>query len=215
MEDSSNKIPSLVETAGSITESFKKLKFVTLACIAGIVITAIGCNIFGYLKFNELKSQVYVIDHGQSFSATAQDRTITLQDRIEFQARNLHKLLFTISPNRELVQKNVNEALGFSDRSVYRYYQDLNERRFYARMYQNGAYQDIQVDSVKYDLSRRPYLVVTYATLLTMRESNIQRSSLISRCNMIEVDMEKKNREGLKVENFEVLKNEIIETRKR
>ena len=216
MEDNKTKnIPSLLGTATTITESFKKLKFVTIACVVGMAVTAIVCVVYTLMTFSSLQKQVFVLDKGQVLTASREDLAISLRDRIEFQSRNLHKLLFTVTPNKEIVTRNIEDALKISDKSVYTYYNDLNEKKFYQRMFQGNASQDIRVDSVRMDISRQPYRVATYATLTILRETNITKYNLVTRCNMIDVTMNRLNREGLQIENFEVVRNEQIESRKR
>lgn len=214
-QNSSKNVTSLLGTTGTITESFKRLKFVSLVSIIGACLTAVVCVGFALYSISEVRKEVFVIDKGQVLVASRESANISLRDRIDFQTRNIHRLLFTVTPNKDIVTQNIEAALEISDKSVYNYYQDLNEKKFYSRMYSNNASQDIRIDSVKMDISRQPYRVATYATLTTIRESNITRSSLVTRCNMIDVDMNRKNREGLQVEDFEVLRNDRIETRKR
>lgn len=214
-ENKTKSIPSLLETSKTITESFKRLKLISLSSLVCMALTAVVCVVYSLYVFSDMQKQVFVLDKGQVLTASRQEASLSLKDRIEFQSRNLHRLLFTVSPNKDIVTSNIEQALEISDKSVYNYYQDLNERKFYQRMYQNNSSQDIRVDSVKMDISRHPYRVMTFATLTLMRESNITRSSLVTRCNMIDVDLNRKNREGLQVEDFEVLRNDKIETRRR
>lgn len=214
-ENKIKSVPSLIETANTITKSFGTLKFIAVSAVIVACLTAAACVGYTMYTMSETQKQVFVIDKGQVLTASRESASISLRDRIEFQSKNLHRLLFTVSPNREVVKTNIERALEISDRSVYNYYQDLNEKKYYQRMYQANASQDIRVDSVKIDISRHPYRVATYATLTITRESNISRSTLVTRCSMIDVDMNRKNREGLQVEDFEVLRNDVTETRKR
>lgn len=214
-ENKTKNVPSLLETTSTITASFGRLKFIAVATVIAACLTAIACVGYTIYTIGESQKQVFVIDKGQVLTASRENASISLKDRIEFQSKTFHQLMFTVSPNREVVKNNVERALEISDKSAYNYYQDLNEKKFYQRMYQANASQDIRIDSVKIDISRHPYRVATYATLTITRESNISRSSLLTRCSMIDVDMNRKNREGLQIEDFEVLRNDIIETRKR
>ncbi len=208
-------INSLIGTASTITESFKRLKFVTLSSILGMVVTAVACVVYSLTTIAGYQDKVYVVDNGQVIGASRQDRALTLGDRIEFQSRNIHHLLFTVTPNYDVSQSYTERALEISDKSVYNYINNLNESKFYRRMVESNSSQDIRVDSVKYNYSRKPYTVLTYATVDLTRPSNVTRYSLITKCNMIDVDMNRKNREGLQVENFEIVKNEKVSTRKR
>ncbi len=214
-ENKTKSVPSLLETSTTITASFGRLKIIAVSAVIAACLTAIACVGYTLYTIGENQKQVFVIDKGQVLTASRENASISLKDRIEFQSKTFHQLMFTVSPNREVVKNNVERALEISDKSAYNYYQDLNEKKFYQRMYQANASQDIRIDSVKIDISRYPYRVATYATLTITRESNISRSSLLTRCSMIDVDMNRKNREGLQIEDFEVLRNDIIETRKR
>ena len=208
-------IKSLIGTASTITESFKRLKFVTLCSILGMVVTAVAGVVYSLTTIAGYQDKVYVVDNGQVIGASRQDRALTLGDRIEFQSRNIHHLLFTVTPNYDVSQSYTERALEISDKSVYNYINNLNESKFYRRMVESNSSQDIRVDSVKYNYSRKPYTVLTYATVDLTRPSNVTRYSLITKCNMIDVDMNRKNREGLQVENFEIVQNEKVSTRKR
>jgi len=214
-ENNKKNVSNLIGTATTITSSFNRLKFVTVAAIVGMCVTAIACVGYTLYTQSEMQKQVFVLDKGQVLTASRENLAVSLRDRIEFQSKNLHRLLFTVTPNKEVVTENVERALEISDRSVYNYYQDLNEKKFYQRMYQANASQDVKVDSVKIDISRYPYRVATFATLTTIRESNMTRYSLVTRCSMIDVDINRKNREGLQIEDFEVISNELIGKRDR
>lgn len=214
MEENNNKsnktVQSLVMTGKTITGSFTNMKLVTIVSVVCACLVAFGCVGYTMYAMNQSRRQVFVIDNGQVLTASSQDAAISIRDRIEFQSRYFHKLLFTITPNREVMTRNVEDALKISDRTVYNYYQDLNEKRHYARMYQNAASQDIVVDSVRIDISRKPYRVATFSTLTITRASNMSKSILVTHCNMREVNMNAKNMQGLQIENFEVLRNDEI-----
>lgn len=217
MEEKKNtkNVQSLVETAGTITGSFNSLKIISITSVIVACLTAAVCVFYSLYVHSQNQRQVFVLDRGQVLTASSQDVSLSLRDRIEFQAKSLHRLLFTVTPNKDVVTANINEALEISDRSVYEYYQTLNEKGFYRRMFQANASQDIRVDSVRVDMSTYPYRVATFATLTNIRESSLQRSVLVTRCRMIEVNMNRKNREGLQIEEFTVVSNDELESRRR
>lgn len=213
--DSKLNVSSLIEASNNITGSFTKLKFVTLTSVAGMVICAIVCVFLSLNKISGMNDQIYVLDNGSISSASRQGIGLTRADEIKDQAFRLHYYLFSVSPNRDVVQHNLEEALIISDKSVYNYYKDVDETGFYRRISQNGAVQDIVIDSVRTDVRQYPYPVVTYATLTMTRASKMSRYSLVSRCNMLEVARNPKNLHGLQIEKFEVLDNRLIEERNR
>lgn len=214
-ERSGLNMQGLLRTADTITESFARLRFVTLTCLVGAFACAVVCVALSTRRISEMADQIYVLDNGQVLSAARMSMNITREDEVRDQAERLHFYLFSVSPNRDIVQKNLEEALKISDRSVYEYYKDVDETGFYRRISQNSAVQDIVIDSVRTDLRRYPYPVVTYATLTLTRSSKMTRYKLVSRCNMIEVGRNPENLHGLQVERFEVLENRLIDERNR
>ena len=208
-------VQSLFNTTNTITESFKKLKFVTISCIVGMVACAVICVVYSAKSISDVSNKIYVVDQGQAYTATRQNTGVTRADEIKDQSIRLHQFLFSVTPNKDVVTRNVEEALKISDKSVYNYYKDIDEQGFYRRISQTGAIQDIVVDSVRTDIRQYPYPVVTYCTLTLTRPSLMTRYKLVSRCNMVEVNRNPNNIHGLLIERFEVLSNEKVDERKR
>lgn len=212
MGKSTNNISN---TTQGILSSFMKLKFVTLSCIVGMVLTACICVVYSTNKIAQLGGKIYVLDNGQVLTASQQDAQITRPDEVKAQSERFHKFLFNIPPNSDIVRKNVESALEISDKSVYDYYYLLREKGVYKKLFDAGATQWIEIDSVSVRPGVYPYQVQTYATIWTMRPSNMSKSTFLSECRMVDVTRNEKNLNGLKIENFVVRSNEIIETRKR
>ena len=215
MEEKKN-VHSIVKMFGSITDSFAKMKFVVLACIIGMVVTAIAC--VGYTNYTtaNLANKIYVLDKGQVLTASRQDVSINRADEVRAQSERFHAFFFTVSPNREIVEQNIESALKLSaDKSVYNYYNDLQEDGFYRRVAQSNAIQEVVVDSVQVDMKTYPYRVATYATLFLTRPSVVTKYSLITTMSMLDVPRDEFNLNGLKVENFNVVRREEVDRRRR
>ena len=212
MDKTSNNI---VSSSKGIMSSFTRLKFVTLSCVIGMVVCAFGCVVYSLSTVSKYNNKIYVLDKGRVLTATQQDASVTRLDEITAQSERFHKFLFNIPPNSEIVRKNIESALELSDKSVYDYYNLLREKGVYKKLFDADATQWIEIDSVRVRPGVYPYQVRTYATIWTMRPSNMSRSTFLSECNMIDVTRNEKNLNGLFIENFVVRANEIIETRKR
>ena len=215
MEEKKMNMEGLLKTSNSITGSFLKLRFVTISCIVGMVVCALGCVVYTNHTLSSMGNKIYVLDKGAAMTATRGNVMVTRADEIREQSSRLHQLLFTVSPNREMIKNNIEAALKFSDKSVYNYYKDVDEKGFYRRISQTGAAQDIVVDSVVTRTSQYPYPVLTYAKLYLTRQSSVTVYSLVSRCIMLDLTRSSDNLNGLRVERFEVIRNDEVETRKR
>lgn len=215
MEEKKN-IQSLVKASNTIMASFAKVKFISIISVVGMFITALACVILTLWKVDDLGKKIYVLDKGQVLTASREDANINRRDEIRAQSERFHTLFFTASRNRDVVQANIENALRLcADRSAYNYYNDLQESGFYRRVSQSNAVQEIVVDSVRVDMSTYPYQTVTFSSLYVTRQSLVVRSLLVTRMNMIEVPRDMTNLNGLKIEKFEVVRNEELERRNR
>ncbi len=213
---SEQKSLSIVKTAGTITDSFRKMKFVTVFCLVGAFVTAILCVFYTFMKVDEYGNKVYVIDRGQAFMATRENSSVTREDEIRAFSTRFHSLFFTVTPSTEIVRSNLETALGLcADRTAYEYYNDLQESGFYRRMIQAQAIQEIQVDSIAVDLSNYPYRAAVFSSLYLTRPTLIVKNSLVTRFNLLDVPRDASNLNGLKIEKFEVVRNEETERRRR
>lgn len=217
MEEKKTKsIESMVKVTETITGSFAKLKFVVVACLVAVVATAVFSVYYSISKIDEIGRTVIVLDKGQALSGSRQDVLVNRRDEVEEQSKRFHTLFFTASPNREVVNRNVESALRLcNDRSVYNYFNDVQESGFYRRIAQSQSVQEVQVDSVVVDMRSYPYRVATFASLFITRPTAVYRNLLVTRMNMIDVPRDPTNLNGLKIENFEVIRNDQIENRSR
>ena len=216
MEENKKNITSMVKMTNSISESFAKMKFVTIGCLVAVVVVALGAVVYTSMTFSEMSKKIYVLNNGQILQATFQDVSVTRGDEVRAQSERFHSYMFTATPNREVVQRNIESAMRLcGDRSAYNYYNDVQESGLYRRIAQSNAVQEIVVDSTRVNVRTYPYQVTTYSTLYITRSSKVTKYNLMTTMNMIDVPRDAANLNGLKVENFKVLRNELIETRDR
>lgn len=211
-----NSLNNLIGTAGTITDSFKKLKFVVVACLVITLVTALGSVIYSSYSIRQVTDKVYVIDKGQAFAATRQDQGLTRREEIAVQADRMHGLFFNVSSNMTVVKANLEKALKlFGDNSLYTYYNDLQAADFYQRTAQIPANQEIIVDKVDINMDTYPYQVEVHASLFYTRPTLVTKSELVTTCCMRDVPRDFDNPQGLKIEKFKVVSNTEVEKRKR
>lgn len=215
MEDSRIS-DNLVKTVGTITDSFRKLKFVTVACLVCVFATALGAIVYTSRTLSDSQNKVYVVDRGQAFSASREGAGVNRAAEVEHMSRYFHSLFFNVSSNMDVVQSNVETALMYcADNSTAKYYGDLKEQGFYRNIQSAQAVQEIIVDSVKVNMKQYPYRVVTYSSLYITRPSVMVKSALVTQMSMIDVTRDSFNPNGLKIEDFSVPLNKEVERRKR
>ena len=197
----------------NIETSFRQVRFFGIVFVilcAGIT----GYSVFSAFQFAEKQRQkIYVLDKGKSLILAlsqdlSQNRPVEAREHI----RRFHELFFTLSPDKNAIESNINRAMFLADKSVYTYYKDLVEKGYFNRIISGNINQTLQVDSVVVDFRNYPYTASTYARQVIIRESNITERSLITTCDLINSVRSDNNPHGFTIENFTVKENRDIQT---
>ena len=195
----------------TIETSFRQIRFF------GIVFICLCTGITGYslwssYSFAEKQRQkIYVLDGGKSLMlALSQDMSQNRPVEAKEHVRRFHELFFTLSPDKNAIESNINRALFLVDKSAFRYYKDMQEKGYYDRIISGNINQAIRVDSMVCNFNNYPYKVLTYAKQMIIRESNITQRSLVTRCDLINSVRSDNNPHGFTMEHFEIMENRDI-----
>ncbi|MDC7217920.1 MAG: conjugative transposon protein TraK [Spirochaetales bacterium] len=197
----------------NIETSFRQIRFFGIVFVilcAGIT----GYSVFSAFQFAEKQRQkIYVLDKGKSLILAlsqdlSQNRPVEAREHI----RRFHELFFTLSPDKNAIESNINRAMFLADKSVYTYYKDLIEKGYFNRIISGNINQTLQVDSVVVDFMNYPYTASTYARQVIIRESNITQRSLVTTCDLINSVRSDNNPHGFTIENFTVKENRDFQT---
>lgn len=205
-----------IKTFSTIERSFSRLGVITIASIVTSAIIAIS-SIISYMNFcQKEREKIYVLDQGKSLLLALQsdkvsNRPIEINDHIT----RFHELFFTLAPNVESIEHNINAALNLADRRAYEYYNDLQSEGYYSRLISASMSQSVLVDSVNVNYSQYPYSATTYATMYIVRSNSITTRKLITSCSVRDIARSNTNPHGLLIEKFEVLDNSTIKENKR
>ena len=208
-----NKVQLLTQ---DIEKSFKKLSSLTLVSVAGSLIFARIVGLYAISFADKQRQKIYVLDQGKSLLLALQTDAIMSKDvEIRDHVTRFHELLFTLSPQKQTIQENLDRAFNLADRSAWEYTQDLAEKGYYARLISANISQQMIVDSVKFVGNGYPWQVETYARQYVVRESTVSQYSFVSTCQVLDGRRSDVNPHGLLIEKFKVVKNDLVETRKR
>ena len=211
MKDSNSAIQFLADIQAGVRKN--RTASVAVALIAAVAV--IGSLVYTYTYTLSQKAQVYVLDDGAVLSAFKADNGVQKDLEIVNHMTRFHELLFNLSPNIEMINANARKALELADGSAYNFFRDLQEKQYYTRLININAVQQIQVDSVKFDLSVYPYEVQTYSSLYILRESVIAKYDYRTACEVVDVERSMTNPHGLLIQKFRETANNLVETRKR
>jgi conjugative transposon TraK protein len=203
------------KTLRNIENSFKQIRL--YAIVFAVLCTAVtGYALWQSYRFAELQRQkVYVLDNGKSLMlALSQDASINRPVEVREHVRRFHELFFTLAPDKNAIESNLQRAFYLADKSVFDYYKDLSEKGYYNRIISGNVQQRIEVDSIVCDFDHYPYWVKTYAKQFIIRSSNITRRGLITSCYLVNSVRSDSNPQGFNIEKFRVIQNkdeEVIE----
>lgn len=208
-----NKILSMTK---DIEKSFKSQNRLTVVAVAGSLLFALVVGVYALTFAEKQREKIYVLDQGKSLLLALQTDAILSKDvEIRDHVTRFHELMFTLSPQKQTIQENLDRAFNLADRSAYEYSQDLAEKGYYSRLVSANISQQMIVDSVKFVSTSYPYQVRTYARQYVVRESTVSQYSFVSTCQLINAGRADVNPHGLIIEKFKVVENNLVETRKR
>ena len=199
-----------------IEKSFKGLSRLAVVSVVMSLVFATVVGVAALVYAEKQREKIYVLDQGKSLLLALQtDAVMSMEIEVKDHVTRFHELMFTLSPQKQTIQENLDRAFNLADRSAYEYSQDLAEKGYYSRLVSANISQQMMVDSVVFQGNGYPYRVKTYARQYVVRESNISEYSFVSECQLINSSRSDVNPHGLLIEKFKVTENNLIETRKR
>lgn len=200
----------------NIETSFKQIRLYALL-FAVVCIMVSGYVVYASYAFaKKQREKIYVLDNGKSLMlALSQDAALNRPVEAKEHVRRFHELFFTVAPDKDAIEKNMQRAFLLCDKSAFNYYRDLAEKGYYNRIITGNINQRLEIDSIVCDFNSYPYRVVTYARQFILRQSNITERSLITSCTLQNSVRSDNNPQGFLMERFLVRENRDIQTYKR
>lgn len=200
----------------NIETSFRQIRLfgIVFVCLcAGIVAYALWSS---YSFAEKQREKIYVLDGGKSLIlALSQDLSQNRPVEAKEHVKRFHELFFTLSPDKNAIESNIQRSFFLADKSAFNYYKDLAEKGYYNRIISGNINQAVQVDSVVCNFERYPYLVETFARQMIVRESSLTERSLITRCRLLNSVRSDNNPHGFTIEAFEITENKDLQVLKR
>lgn len=200
----------------NIETSFKQIRLYTIV-FAVVCVTVSGYALYASYSFaREQREKIYVLDQGKSLMlALSQDAANNRPVEAREHVRRFHELFFSIAPDKDAIEKNMERAFLLCDKSAFDYYKDLAEKGYYNRAISGNINQRVEIDSIRCNFDRHPYEVTTYARMFIIRQSNVTERSLITTCRLQNSVRSDNNPQGFLMEQFLVRENRDLQTYKR
>lgn len=201
---------------------FKSLKNIqhafALARIYLVLITVLAVAVGGYAiyasyQFAEAqREKIYVLDQGQSLLMALSHRVAdNRMAEAKSHVKRFHEYFFTLSPERDAIESNVQQALFLADNSASEVYMRMKEEGFYERLIASSILCEVQIDSIAIDDSVYPHQVRTYGITSIVRRSNITYRNLETQCSLLHTTRTDNNPHGFLIENWKIIDNSDIQ----
>ena len=197
-----------IKTFSRIENSFKGLRLIAMIALASSTIVSATSMILALRYAQKQHEKIYVLDQGKSLLLALQsDKVANKPIEVKDHITRFHELFFTLAPNVESIEHNINAALNLADRRAYEHYNDMQEQGYYSRLINASISQSLTVDSVKIDYSSYPYNARTYATMYIVRSNSVTVKDLVTTCTVRDIARSDVNPHGLLIEKLEIMDN--------
>lgn len=161
-----------------------------------------------YAFAEKQREKIYVLDQGQSLlmalsSEVKDNRLAEARSHI----RRFHEYFFTLSPEKDAIEKNVQKALHLADNSASQVYMQLKEQGFYEQLIASGILCEVQIDSIVINDAVYPHQVKTYGVSSIVRRSNITYRKLETSCLLLHCTRTDNNPHGFLIEQWKITDN--------
>jgi conjugative transposon TraK protein len=201
-----------MQSLKNIETAFQMTKKMAISAIIGSMIYSIILTFFYYKNTQEVAQRVYIMSSGAAIEAFSSNVRENRPAEAKHHVKRLHELFFTISPDPKSIQRNIERAYYYGDKSVKKLYDAYSEKQFFNDMITANAIQEINIDSVQLSMRDYPFQANCFATLTIKRATTTTTRSLITECSMIEVNRSDNNPHGLMVQDWRVIENKDIKT---
>lgn len=200
----------------NIESSFRKIRLFGIVFLIMCTII-VGYSLWQSYQFAEKqREKIYVLDEGKSLIlALSQDLSLNRPVEAREHVKRFHELFYTLSPDKNAIESNIQRSLFLADKSAFIQYKNLSENGYYNRIISGNINQNVHIDSIVCDFDSYPYKVITYARQTIIRESSITERSLITHCQLLNSVRSDNNPHGFILEAFEIQENKDLQVLKR
>lgn len=200
----------MIQQLKNIDTAFRHTRLFSLLFLAGCIL------ITGYALYlmqsatHRAQQHIYVLANGKVLEAYASERKENIPAEAKDHVRQFHQLLFQLSPDLPMIQRQVSRAMHLADRSAKLHYDNLKESGFYSNLISGNMSQELVTDSVQIFLDQAPYQFRYYATLQIVRPTTIVTRNLITTGQLRTISRTDNNPHGFLIERWTIIDNKDL-----
>ena len=172
--------------------------------IFAIVIVIVGFS-YSYKIVQDSRKSIYILDNGVPVLVKQTDELLNRPVEYKAQVELFHRLFFTLAPDDEYINKNIDKALYLMDDSAKKERSNLTEKGWYNQIISSNATVSIQTDSINIDLNSKRFKY--YGTQMINRKTSLIIRKLITQGTFKDIPRTPNNAHGVLLENWNILDN--------
>ena len=138
--------------------SFRHIRLFSMLFLGLCALVAVIAVLGSFRYAEKQREKIYVLEQGKSLMlALSQDLQQNRPVEAREHVRRFHELFFSLSPDKDAIEGNINRALLLADKSALSCYRDLQEAGYYNRLIAGNVIQRIAIDSMQCDFGSYPY----------------------------------------------------------
>lgn len=141
----------------TIEQRFKQNRNLGILALVVSLFIACAALLFAHMQVRESRKSLYVLDAGVPILLNQTSALLNREVEYKSQVELFHRLFFTLPPDDEYIQQNIEKSLYLIDDSGKKEYSNLKEKGFYNQLISSSSMVSIEVDSIQIDQEKRHF----------------------------------------------------------
>ena len=181
---------------------------VTIGAIIGSLVFALVVYVWALNYSARERQQIYVLNGEIPLTAERTEASLTEEMEARAHVAKFHSLFFTLAPDNEYIEYNLEKAMYLIDSSGLAQRNTLQEQGFYSQVISASATVVIMTDSIVMD----PSLSFTYYGRMRIeRKTSIIYRELVTAGDIIKTARTVNNPHGMTITNYRTIRNRDLE----
>jgi conjugative transposon TraK protein len=190
-----------------------KIKLAFFICIACFITAIVICSMafFNARKIIEQEhKQIYVLDNNVPIVAKKTDIEDNRQAEYKAQIETFHDYFFSLTPDNQYIETQLNRAMYLIDVSGISQYNTLKEKGFFTSIVSTSSIITCTTDSIHLDMNTKRWMF--YGKLKIERPSMVTVRSLVTTGALKDVPRTQQNSHGVLLTNWKTIENKDLES---
>lgn len=199
----------------NIDTAFRHIRLFSLLFLVGCVVISLYALYLTQKATTNAQNKIFVLANGKALEAYASERKENIPAEAKDHVSTFHQLFFNVSPDNNIIQRNISRALYLADRTAKQHYDNLKESGYYTNIISGNVSQELVTDSIYINLDTHPYYFRFHGTMQIIRPTSIATRSLITEGVLRPVARSDNNSHGFLIEKWNIIENKDIKIQNR